>query len=136
MEALKEIAEIEKRIQDHEKRISDLEKLLQSKPDGIKKKMSIKEFLLTKGAKDDQQRTLTIGYFLEKYENMTLFNAKDLEKSFRDAKQKPPQNINDKVNKNIQKGYMMEASEAKDSKKAWVLTNTGEEIVESNFNEE
>jgi len=136
LEKLKETAEIEKTIQDHEKRISALEKLLQTKPDSIKKKMSIKEFILTKNAKDDQRRTLTIGYFLEKYGDSTSFHVKDLEKCFREAKMAPPQNINDKVNKNIAKGYMMEAAETKDNKKAWVLTNTGELLVESDFQEE
>lgn len=136
MEALKETSEIEKKIQDHEKRILALERLLQAKPDSIKKKISVKEFVLTKNAKDDQRRTLAIGYFLEKYGDSASFNIKDLDKCFREAKMKPPQNMNDKVNKNIVKGYMMEAAEEKDNKKAWVLTNTGEKVVESNFNEE
>jgi len=135
MEASKEIAEIEKRIQDHEKRISELEKLLQAKPNSINKKMSIKEFVLTKNATDDQRRTLTIGYFLEKYGGNTSFNTSDINKGFRDAKIKPPRNINDKVNKNIAKGYIMEAAEEKDNKKTWVLTSTGEKIIESNFSE-
>jgi hypothetical protein len=135
MEASKEIAEIEIRIQDHEKRISELEKLLQAKPDSVSKKISIKEFVLTKNATDDQRRTLTIGYFLEKYGGNTSFNITDINKGFRDARIKPPQNINDKVNKNIAKGYMMEAVEEKDNKKAWVLTSTGEKIIESNFSE-
>ena len=113
-----------------------LERLLQAKPDSIKKKISVKEFVLTKNAKDDQRRTLAIGYFLEKYGDSASFNIKDLDKCFREAKLKPPQNMNDKVNKNIVKGYMMEAAEEKDNKKAWVLTNTGEKVVESNFNEE
>jgi hypothetical protein len=135
MEASKEIAEIEKRVQDHEKRISELEKLLQAKPNSINKKISIKEFLLTRNLKDDQRQTLAIGYFLEKYGGNTSFNTSDINKGFRDAKIKPPQNINDKVNKNIAKGYMMEAVEEKDNKKAWVLTSTGEKIIESNFSE-
>jgi hypothetical protein len=135
MEASKDIAEFKKRIQDHEERISELEKLLQAKPNSISKKISIKEFILTKNATDDQRRTLTIGYFLEKYAGNTSFNTTDIKKGFREAKIKPPQNINDKVNKNIAKGYMMEAVEEKDNKKAWVLTNTGEQIIESNFSE-
>ena len=135
MQASERFPEIEKRIQDHEKRISELEKLLQAKPDSISKKISIKEFVLTKNATDDQRRTLAIGYFLEKYGGSTAFNITDIKKGFRDAKIRPPQNINDKVNKNIAKGYMMEAVEEKDNKKAWVLTTTGEKIVESNFTE-
>jgi hypothetical protein len=135
MEASKDIAELKKRIQDHEERISELEKLLQAKPSSISKKISIKEFILTKNATDDHRRTLTIGYFLEKHGGSSSFNATDIKKGFREAKIKPPQNINDKVNKNIAKGYMMEAAEEKDNKKAWVLTNTGEKTIENNFSE-
>lgn len=136
METLKKIAEIEKRIQNHEKRILELENLLQGKPDTIRKKMSIKDFVLTKNAKDDLRRTLAIGYYLEKHGDSESFNIKDIEKGFRDAKINPPQNIHDKVNKNIVKKHMMEAAEEKGNKKAWVLTSIGENIVENNFKEE
>ena len=46
-----------------------------------------------------------------------------------------PANINDAVNKNIEKGYIMDAKK-KDSKKAWTLTATGERFVENDLKEE
>ena len=50
---------------------------------------------------------------------------------FRSAKEKPPKNINDVINKNINPGkFIMDAASKKDDKKAWVLTSTGEKHVE------
>jgi len=59
-----------------------------------------------------------------------------LEKGFRDSKEKVPQNVPDKIQKNIAKGHMMEAAEEKDELKAYVLTNSGEKFVEKDFKEQ
>lgn len=97
------------------------------------KKLSIKEFLLSKKPTSDVQKTLAIAYYLEKLEGIDSFNASDLLKAFERAREQKPTNINDKVNKNIQNGHMDIASTKKESKKAWHLTNSGEEFVESSF---
>ena len=125
-----------KTLEEHEERISRLEKLFQTKPKDIKKKLSIREFILSKNPKSEMQKTLAIACYLEKYENFASFNVKDLENGFRRAKEKIPRNINYEVIRNIQKGYMMEAKEKKDKKKAWYLTNSGEKHVENNFEQE
>lgn len=95
------------------------------------KKLSVKEFLMTKELNKETQKTLVLGYYLEHGEGMESFNATDLETMFRSAKEKLPKNINDTVNKNIASGLMMEAREKKEGKKAWILTSTGEKHVES-----
>lgn len=136
MASNEEIMEIKKKLEEHEGRISKLESLSQTKPETVKKKISIKEFILSKKPKDDVQKTLAIGYYLEKYENLPPFNVKDLEESFRAAREKVPKNIGDKVQLNIKKGHMMDAKEKKDNLKAWVLTNSGEKYVENNFKKE
>lgn len=128
--------EIRKILEDHEKRIQRLEKLFESEPIQTKKQISIKEFILTKKPKNDVEKTLVIGYYLEKFREMSFFNAKDLEDGFREAKEKVPANINYKVIKNIEKGFMMEAKEKKDKLKAWVLTSTGERFVENDLKKE
>ena len=102
---------------------------------GTGKKLSAKEFLLTKDVENDVRRTLAIAYFLEHFESMSSFNADDIRTYFRLAKFPVPANVNDKVNLNIKAVYIMEAMEKKDSKKAWTLTASGEKAVESNFNE-
>jgi len=91
---------------------------------------------LSKNPKNEMEKTLAVGYYLEKYEGFTSFNAKDLENGFRRAKEKIPRNINYEVIRNIQKGCMMEAEEKKENRKAWYLTNSGIEYVENNFEQE
>lgn len=128
--------EIREKLADLEERIGKLEGLFKSNPKVVSKEISIKEFILQKTPKDDVQKTLAIGYYLEKYDNLSVFNAKDLEDAFSRAKEKPPKNINYKVIKNIEKGYMMESKDKKDNLKAWSLTNSGEKVVENNFEKE
>jgi len=41
--------------------------------------------------------------------------------------------MNDVVNKNVARGFIMEAAEKKDSKKAWQLTATGERFIEQDM---
>jgi len=129
------IKDIMGKLDDHESRISALEGMPAKKTQGEGKKLSIKEFILTKKPGDDVQKTLVVGYYLEHFESMDRFNARDLSDGFRSAKEPLPTNINDKVNLNIGKGYMMEAKEKKDKFKAWVLTNSGEKFVEEELPE-
>ena len=134
-----EISSLKKIIEEHENRITAIEaKLASSFTVETKKlkKQSIKEFLMQKSPNDDNQKTLVIGYFLEHYEGVSSFNVKDLIKGFRSAKEPVPQNINDKVNQNIKKAYMMSAEAKKENKTAWVLTSSGEKFVENKITRE
>lgn len=97
------------------------------------KKLSAKEFLLTKDLKVETQKVLALAYFLEREEGLASFNVQDLETAFRAAREKLPKNMNDAVNKNIARGFLMGAREKKDSKKAWQLTSTGERFVENDM---
>ena len=67
---------------------------------------------------------------------MESFNAKDLKKSFKEAKEKVPNNPNYNAIENIKKGDMEGVEEKKDGLKAWHLTNTGEKYVENGFKKE
>lgn len=128
--------EIDKRFEAIEKRLATLEQgKVSDRPQGEKVK-SIKEFLLEKNPVKDFQKTLTISYYLENYKNMNSLNAKDIENGYREAKEAVPDNVNYKVIQNIKSGYMMEAEEKKDKLKAWVLTNTGEKLVEHGFDKD
>jgi hypothetical protein len=100
---------------------------------GGTKKTSLREFIIAKKPSDDVKKTLAIGYFLEKTEGMSSFNINDLETAFERAKERKPSNMNDKVNMSIRNGHLEEASEKKDSRKAWYLTNSGEHFVVSDF---
>ncbi|MGB3906792.1 MAG: hypothetical protein WBB22_17945 [Anaerolineae bacterium] len=133
MESNEEIVQIAERLADHEKRISDLEAVLQKKPHVRSKPLSIKEFILQKKPRNDVQKALAIGFYLEQYEDYSSFNVTDLADGFRAAKERVPDNVGDKVQKNIRNGHMMVAKEKKDNLTAWTLTNSGEEYVENDF---
>jgi hypothetical protein len=124
------------RLTDLEERVERLEKQLAGEgAAGVARarRLSAKEFILTKSPKSETQKVVTLAYFLEHEEGMTSFNVADLEKAFRAAREKLPKNMNDAVNKNITRGFVMAASEKKDSKKAWQLTSTGERFVENDL---
>lgn len=100
------------------------------------KKISIKEFLIQAGPTNGVQTTLAIAYYLEKYDGVSPINAADIERGFRAAKEPVPSNINDKTNMCVKNGHLMEAEDKKDSMKAWVVTRSGEQVVEKGFTKE
>ena len=130
--------DVQQQINSLDKRLAVLEEMMRKTNTSIpgaghEKKMSLREFLISKKPSDDVKRTLTIGYYLEKFSGFSSFNVNDLLNYYEKAKEKKPTNINDKVNMNIKNGHMDESSEKKDNKKAWYLTNSGELYVENNF---
>lgn len=133
---------LQKQIDDLKKRITLIESIILQGNKSVKSKrhrqkdLSIKEFLIEKNPSNDVEKTLTIAYFIEKYMDYPSFNIDDLQRGYKQAKEKKPANINDKVNMNIKKGHLAEANDKKDSKKAWYVTNSGEQLVENNFNNE
>jgi|SRR5580698_900048 hypothetical protein len=131
--------ELKSRIDSLEGRVSELERALNQNArtellSSSKKKPAAREFLMTRSVKSEPQKVLALGYFLEHIEGVESFNIKDIERVFRAAKEKPPKNINDAVNKSIARGHLMEAAEKKDSIKAWCITSTGEHYIENDLN--
>lgn len=134
-----EINELKSKIKDLETRIAKLEYSNKVNPDVNQpvdqKKTSIREFIKSKNPKNDVQKTLAMGYYLEKYELVESFNLADIKKCFKDAREKQPLNISDKIQLNIKKGHIMDYNDKKDDLKAYVLTNTGENYVDNDFRE-
>lgn len=97
------------------------------------KKLSLKEFIISRAPSNAVQTTLTIAYHLENHDGVSPFNAADLEQGFRAAREPVPTNINDKANMCVKNGYFMEEKSKKDKMKAWVVTRTGEEVVRAGF---
>ena len=132
-----DIKQLNEKVSSLEKRVFVLEAKLDNNlvesGVAIDKKLSVKEFILSKGPSGDVQKTLAIACYLEKYEGLTSFNVEDLGRGFKLAKEATPTNINDKVNMNIKKGHMAEAKEKKDNKKVWIVTNTGEKFLNDGF---
>lgn len=124
---------IKNRLENHEKRIAYLETRPGDKGGTTTKKLSIREIFISKKPKTDIDKTLVVGYYLEKLQNCTSFNISDIEVGFKSAKAPTPKNINDTINKNIRKGFIMSADEKKNNKQAWVLTNLGIRYVDSDL---
>ena len=128
--------DFEARLRDLEGRVGALEKLLSSpgiSPASKLKKQSAREFLITKNASSESLKVLVFAYFLEQNDGLQSFNVSDLDAAFRSAREAPPKNLNDAVNKCVARGFLMEAREKKDAKKAWQLTSTGERFVENDM---
>lgn len=125
--------EIRKILDAHEERLAKLEALIAGEPKSSHVHPSAKDFIFKKKPKDEVQKVLALGYYLEKYERLPQVNLKDFENAFTAAKESIPENINYKVLRNIGKGHMMEVKERKDNLKCWSLTGEGERFVEDNF---
>jgi hypothetical protein len=136
---MREIKQLAKRITSLEKRVAQIEAgagrkmILGTARKKDSKDLSVKEFIISKRPSGDVQKTLAMGYYLEKFEKVISFNIEDLGRCFQLAKEPTPQNINDKINMNIRKGHMAEAKQKKNNKKAWIVTNTGEQFLENGF---
>jgi len=99
----------------------------------VPKSKTLPELFREKKPISDLDKTLLVAYFLEKFEHQESVNADDLAQAYLAAKEKKPTNINDAVNKNVRKGMMMETRDKKSGKKAWIVSRTGEELVEMGF---
>ena len=140
-ELTKLISKFEELLRNHEGRIERLEGSISIGPlkedeRTRQKKLSVKEFLRSKRPRTDVHKTLAIGYYLEKYDDMASVNVYDVREGFRAAKEKVPSNVHAFIDQNIRNGHMMDYGEKKDKKKAYVLTNSGEEFVENGFKKE
>ncbi len=126
--------DLEARITALEQRVETLESAARQSPATAKagtKQKSLREFLNEKKPTTANDRGLCIAFYFETIKDFESFNAEDLKAGFREARIPLPKNPHDVINKNIAKGYMMDAEHGKNGKKAWVLTGTGLEVVES-----
>lgn len=92
------------------------------------KRLSPAQFFRKTNPQTNVDRTLIAGYYLEKYDNFDNFTAAELKTTIKNAKVPPPTNVNDMINSNIRKGFMMAAGD-KDTRRAFVLTSDGEDAV-------
>jgi len=91
---------------------------------------SLVEFLKNKGnPRRHTDRAIVFSYWLFHKENMETYNVDDIAKCYDEARITKPRNLTDVMNKLQAKGYVKPAGE-KESKKSWVITQSGEEYVE------
>jgi hypothetical protein len=125
------VDDLEERIAKLEARVTQLETAAPeptAAPTAVKSQ-SISEFIRATAPSSDVEKALVIGYFLEHFESASPFTAREIEAGFKRAREQTPVNVNDTINKNIRKGYMMDATSKKDGVKAWQLTNSGDSRV-------
>lgn len=129
--------EILKRIDELEARIANLEKgSTQTQTSSITPKraqVSVVEFLKEKKPSSSVDKTLAFAVYHENTSGTDVFNTEDILSLWRQAKETPPANINDLINKNIKKGYIAEEKTEKGQKKSWYVTTSGTEVVNSAF---
>ena len=130
-----DLKQVEELLNIHEERIKKIETLIASNNSTfhVPKEKSIKEFILEKNPKGTYQLGTVIAYYIENYVKISTFTIEDLEQGFKDAKEPLPQNMSDLMYKNTKKGFFMESKELKNGLKSYLLTNTGEKLVENNF---
>ncbi|HEX69385.1 MAG TPA: hypothetical protein ENG10_03720 [Candidatus Bathyarchaeota archaeon] len=91
---------------------------------------SLVEFLRNKGTpRKHTDIAIIFSYWLFHRENMQAYNIDDIAKCYDEARIKMPKNLTDTMNKLQKKGYVKPVGE-KDGKKAWIITQSGEEYVE------
>jgi hypothetical protein len=93
------------------------------------KKISAAEFLRNTGHKNQTDRGLVLGFYLERMSNQQNFTTSEVGELGIQTKQ-PFTNISDTVSRLVSRGLMMSSGE-KDGQRAYALTATGEEYVKS-----
>lgn len=128
------------RIDELEQRVEKLEEAVfeagekDVRPSG--KKLSVREFMNEHDVSSHRKKVLVIGYYLEKYEGYDHFTSSDLEDYYRKAKVQISSNTSQFINESAEKGWMMEGEErTEDNEKTWIVTQTGEEKVETDLSE-
>lgn len=130
--------EVKKIIADLEARVSKLESATNGtdpvKPAPTKRaQTSVVEFLREKKPTTAVDKVLVFAAYHENTSGVDIFNTEDILSLWRQAKEAPPANINDLINKNIKKGFVAEEKVEKGQKKSWYVTSSGTEIVNKNF---
>ncbi len=93
------------------------------------KKTSPAEFLKQSSAKNQMDRALLLGYYLENSAGVSNFTSTELAQLGKDAKQ-PFTNASDALAKLTARGLMMSAGD-KEGQRAYALTASGETYVET-----
>jgi len=121
---------LEERLADLEARVKALEGLEAIPAAAKKKPVSLREFINKLQPENGIMTALVIGYFYESIQEVGYFNNELLKTGFADAKIIAPKNIPDVIAQMRKKAYIMPSSNPEAKGKAWVLTNTAEELIE------
>ena len=93
------------------------------------KKLSAAEFLKKVEHKNQQDRAVALGYYLERMASQPSFTTAELDALGSESKH-PFANVSESVSRLVARGLMMSAGE-KEGRRAYALTASGEEYIES-----
>lgn len=110
-----------------QKEVTAVSELSQKEND---RKESLSEFLKAKNPKSHGDKILLIGYYMEKIEGETQFNIHDIEKCYAQARMPKTKNFGPYITQLVHNGYIMDAEEKKNNKKAWIITESGLKHIE------
>lgn len=99
----------------------------QAKPVALPLQVSV--FLSQKNISTHIDRIVAILYY-QNHTGNELTTVAELEEAYSSARAKPSRNFSDVLAQCIRKGYVAEAKDKKDGKKAWQITSGGEKFVE------
>lgn len=122
--SMQRFVELERRVETIEQVLNDS----QSAP-VKKKKETLVEFIKRKHPNNDVERTICILYFREMVEGKGESTSTDIKSGFRQAREKVPGNIADKLGMCAKRGFIDNVREEK-GKKYWAITNTGIDFVD------
>ena len=133
--------DLEQRLSDLERRVTALEAAravpVVSVPKLTQQMPSPREFLLSKtGAVSLNDKIVVAAYYIEHFEGKDSFDHDDLARILLAAKERPPKNRRDVAFQNVRRGAFREVGQrakGRTARNRWCLTNTGIEMVESNF---
>lgn len=95
------------------------------------KTISIGEFIRNLGVKKHTDIVLAFGYYLEKHSGLVAFTPADINNCYYESKMEAS-NTSQMIIQNIRRGRMMASKgETAKKKKAYRLTRTGEDFIES-----
>jgi len=97
---------------------------------------SLVEFLKEKNPTSHNDGVIVFAYYLHKFKGLESYNVDDMHKCYSESRTPKPRNMNVTIDNNVKRGFLASAEKKKDGKKAWTITKTGEEYVESGLKED
>ena len=129
--------DINHRIDDLERRVKTLEEKF-SVPiniSTIEKQQSPQEFLQEITPDTSAKKTVTLGYYLEKYRTKNSFIIGDIKKLYIEAREPVPTNIAVDISGAIKRAWLMQLPDKEKGKGIYTLTSKGQEAVKNKFRE-
>ena len=112
-------------------KLGPTEGAVKATPARLTKKIAPSEFMRKASPRNQTDRALGLAYYLENFQGVESFTTAELTEAGKVAKQRSFTNISDTVARAVSQGLFMSAGEKEGGRRAYALTTSGEEYVES-----